>query len=83
MFKECLCHGTMSVIIDDKRRPRHHRNIKEWHEYSYEFINVVVEDQERFETQIELQRLYDAAGQFFVPATYQEGFDNEFDNEDA
>ena len=31
MFKECLRHGTMPFIIDDKRRSRYLRGIKEWH----------------------------------------------------
>jgi hypothetical protein len=39
-------------------------------------IDVVMEAQDRFEAQIELQRLH-AAGQFFVPVSYQEGFDDE------
>ena len=76
MFKECLRHGTMPFIIDDKRRSRYLRGIKEWHDDRYEMIDVVMEAQERFEAQIELQRLR-AAGQFFAPATYQEGFDDE------
>jgi len=76
MFKECLRHGTMPFIIDDKRRSRYLRGIKEWHDDRYEMIDVVMEAQDRFEAQIELQRLR-AAGQFFAPATYQEGFDDE------
>ena len=76
MFKECLRHGTMPFIIDDKRRSRYLRGIKEWHDDRFEMIDVVMEAQERFETQIELQRLR-AAGQFFAPASYQEGFDDE------
>ena len=76
MFKECLRHGTMPFIIDDKRRSRYLRGIKEWHDDRYEMIDVVMEAQERFEAQIELQRLH-AAGQFFAPVTYQEGFDDE------
>ena len=76
MFKECLRHGTMPFIIDDKRRSRYLRGIREWHDDRYEMIDVVMEAQERFEAQIELQRLR-AAGQFFAPASYQEGFDDE------
>ena len=76
MFKECLRHGIMPFIIDDKRRSRYLRGIKEWHDDRYEMIDVVMEAQDRFEAQIELQRLH-AAGQFFAPATYQEGFDDE------
>ena len=76
MFKECLRHGTMPFIIDDKRRSRYLRGIKEWHDDRFEMIDVVMEAQDRFEAQIELQRLR-AAGQFFAPASYQEGFDDE------
>ena len=76
MFKECLRHGTMPFIIDDKRRSRYLRGIKEWHDDRFELIDVVMEAQERFEAQIELQRLH-AAGQFFAPVSYQEGFDDE------
>ena len=76
MFKECLRHGTMPFIIDDKRRSRYLRGIKEWHDDRFEMIDVVIEAQDRFEAQIELQRLH-AAGQFFAPVSYQEGFDDE------
>ena len=76
MFKECLRHGIMPFIIDDKHRSRYLRGIKEWHDDRFEMIDVVMEAQERFEAQIELQRLH-AAGQFFAPASYQEGFDDE------
>ncbi len=76
MFKECLRHGIMPFIIDDKRRTRYLRGIKEWHDDRFEMIDVVMEAQDRFEAQIELQRLH-AAGQFFAPVSYQEGFDDE------
>ena len=76
MFKECLRHDIMPFIIDDKRRSRYLRGIREWHDDRYEMIDVVMEAQDRFEAQIELQRLH-AAGQFFAPVSYQEGFDDE------
>ena len=76
MFKECLRHGTMPFIIDDKRRSRYLRGIKEWHDDRFEMIDVVMEAQDRFEAQIELQRPR-AAGQFFAPISYQESFDDE------
>ena len=76
MFKECLRHGIIPFIIDDKRRSRYLRGIKEWHDDRFEMIDVVMEAQDRFEAQIELQRLH-AAGQFFAPVSYQEGFDDE------
>ena len=76
MFKECLRHGIMPFIIDDKRRSRYLRGIREWHDDRFEMIDVVMEAQDRFEAQIELQRLH-AAGQFFASVSYQEDFDDE------
>ena len=49
MFKECLRHDIMPFIIDDKRRSRYLRGIKEWHEDRYELVDVVMEAQDRFE----------------------------------
>ena len=71
MFKECLRHGTMPFIIDDKRRSRYLRGIKEWHDDRYELADVVMEAQDRFEAQVELQKLR-AAGQLYLPADYKE-----------
>ena len=76
MFKECLRHEIMPFIIDDKRRSRYLRGIREWHDDRYEMIDVVMEAQERFDAQIELQRLH-ATGQFFAPVSNQESFDDE------
>ena len=55
MFKECLHHGIMPFIIDDKRRSRYLCCIWKWHEDHYELLDVVIEAQDRFEAQIELQ----------------------------
>ena len=71
MFKECLRHDVMPFIIDDKRRSRYLRGIKEWHDDRYELVDVVMEAQDRFEAQVELQKLR-AAGQFYLPADYKE-----------
>ena len=71
LFKECLRHGIMPFIIDDKRRSRYLRGIKEWHDDHYELVDVVMEAQDRFEAQVELQKLR-AAGQFYLPADYKE-----------
>ena len=71
MFKECLRHGVMPFIIDDKRRSRYLRGIKEWHDDRYELVDVVMEAQDRFEAQVELQKLR-AAGQLWLPADYKE-----------
>ena len=58
LFKECLRHNVMPFIIDDKRRSRYLRGIKEWQVDHYELEDVVMEAQDRFEAQIELQKLY-------------------------
>ena len=71
LFKECLRHDIMPFIIDDKRRSRYLRGIKEWHEDHYELLDVVMEAQDRFEAQVELQKLR-AAGQLWLPADYKE-----------
>ncbi len=71
LFKECLRHDVMPFIIDDKRRSRYLRGIKEWHDDRYELVDVVMEAQDRFEAQVELQKLR-AAGQLYLPADYKE-----------
>ena len=71
MFKECLRHGVMPFIIDDKRRSRYLRGIKEWHTDRYELVDVVMEAQDRFEAKIELQKLY-AHSRLYLPADYKE-----------
>ena len=71
LFKECLRHNVMPFIIDDKRRSRYLRGIKEWHDDRYELVDVVMEAQDRFEAQIELQRLC-AHSRLYLPADYTE-----------
>ena len=71
MFKECLRHDVMPFIIDDKRRSRYLHGIKEWHDDRYELVDVVMEAQDRFEAQIELQKLY-AHSRLYLPADYTE-----------
>ena len=65
-----------TFIIDDKCRSRYLCGIREWHDDRLERIDEVMETQDRLEAQIELKRL-PAAGQFFAPVSYQEGFDDE------
>ena len=71
LFKECLRHDIMPFIIDDKRRSRYLHGIKEWHDDHYELVDVVMEAQDRFEAQIELQKLY-AHTRLYLPANYKE-----------
>jgi hypothetical protein len=47
------------------------RGIKEWHDDRYELVDVVVEAQDRFKAQIELQKLY-AHSRLYLPADYTE-----------
>ena len=71
LFKECLRHNVMPFIIDDKRRSRYLRGIKEWQVDHYELEDVVMEAQDRFEAQIELQKLC-AHSRLYLPADYKE-----------
>ena len=76
MFKECLRHDIMPFILDDKRRSRYLQGIREWFADRYELVDVVMESQSRFESQIELQKLQKAA-EFYQPEEYKEGLKNE------
>ena len=76
MFKECLRHDIMPFILDDKRRSRYLQGIREWFVDRYELVDVVMEAQSRFESQIELQKLQKAA-EFYQPEEYKEGLKNE------
>ena len=76
MFKECLRHDIMPFILDDKRRSRYLQGIREWFVDRYELVDVVMEAQSRFESQIELQKLQKAA-EFYQPEEYKEGLQNE------
>ena len=76
MFKECLRHDIMPFILDDKRRSRYLQGIREWFTDRYELVDVVMEAQSRFESQIELQKLQKAA-EFYQPEEYKEGLKNE------
>ena len=57
MLKECLQHGIMPFVIDDKRRTRYLEGIRKWGEDDGIFTEVCLEAQKRFGEQIELQRL--------------------------
>ncbi len=72
MFKECLRHGVMPFIIDDKRRGRYLEGLHEWDCDRSILSEVVLEAQARFEAQIELQKLRDHE-QNFLPAGFTEG----------
>lgn len=57
LFKECLRHDVMPFIIDDKRRGRYLEGLREWDECKDKLLEVVLEAQQRYGAQIELQKL--------------------------
>lgn len=57
MFKECLRHGVMPFILDDKHRNQYIKGIQEWREDRTKFMQVAFAAQERFEHQLELHKL--------------------------
>jgi len=71
MFKECLRNDIMPFILDDKRRSRYIEGIKTWNEHQNPLLEVVLEAQQRYGTQIELQKLY-AHSRLYLPANYTE-----------
>lgn len=57
LFKECLRHDVMPFIIDDKRRRRYLEGLREWDECRDKLLEVVLEAQQRYGAQVELQKL--------------------------
>lgn len=57
MFKECLRHDVLPFIIDDKRRSRYLKGLREWDEDTSLLAEVILEAQDRFSRQIDLQDL--------------------------
>lgn len=57
MKKECLRHGIVPFIIDDKRRGGYNKGIECWHADRSVLREVCLKAQARFRNQIELQRL--------------------------
>ena len=62
----------MPFIIDDKRRGRYLEGMREWDESRDTLLEVVLEAQQRYAAQIELQKLM-AANREFLPANYVDG----------
>ena len=71
MFKECLRHDVMPFIIDDKRRGRYLEGLEKWDTDRSILTEVVMEAQDRFDAQLELQKLMEA-GARYQPAGYVE-----------
>ena len=57
MFKECLRHGIMPFILDDKHRNQYIKGIQEWREDRTILMQVVFAAQDRFKHQLELHKL--------------------------
>ena len=72
MFKECLRHNVMPFIISDKQRGQYIEGIKVWETDRMVLLQTAAAAQERFEEQIELQRL----GEYRLP-NREEMEDNE------
>ena len=71
MFKECLRHDVMPFIIDDKRRGRYLEGLEKWDTDRSILTEVAMEAQNRFDAQLELQKLMEA-GVRYQPAGYVE-----------
>jgi len=71
LFKECLRHDVMPFIIDDKRRGRYLDGIREWDVCRDTLLEVVLEAQQRYGAQVELQKLL-AANRAYLPADFKE-----------
>lgn len=69
LFKECLRRDVIPFIIDDKRRGRYLEGIREWDESRDTLLEVVLEAQQRYVAQIELQKLM-AANREFLPVNH-------------
>lgn len=57
MMKECLRHGIMPFIIDDKHRGAYNDRIAQWDKNSEILITVCTEAQKRFEHKLDTCRL--------------------------
>ena len=69
MFKECLRHDVMPFIINDKRRGRYLAGLEKWDTDRSILTEVVIEAQDCFDAQLELQKLMEA-GERYQPAGY-------------
>lgn len=71
LFKECLRHDVMPFIIDDKRRGRYLEGLRTWDKTKDTLLEVVLEAQQRYGAQVELQKLL-AANREFLPSNYRD-----------
>ena len=70
LFKECLRHDVMPFIVDDKRRGRYLDGIREWDKCRDTLLEVVLEAQQRYGAQVELQKLL-TANREFLPVNHK------------
>lgn len=71
MFKECLRHEVIPFILDDKKRAAYLEGLREWDNDPGILADVVIDAQERFHRQVELQILR-AYGHAFDPKQFEE-----------
>lgn len=64
MLKECLRHGIIPFIIDDKRRTGYLDGIRCWDDDPDVLMDVCIEAQLRFEAQIALQGLLECQSRY-------------------
>lgn len=79
MFKECLRHGIMPFILDDKRRTRYLQGLRDWDNNPAVLVTVVAESQDIFRRQIELQNLGEYRESIF--AKQDEEFEEDYNDE--
>ena len=79
MFKECLRHGIMPFILDDKRRTRYLQGLRDWDNNPAVLVTVVAESQDIFRRQIELQNLGEYRESIF--AMQDEEFEEDYNDE--
>ena len=71
MFKECLRYDVMPFILDDKSRTQYLAGIQDWPSDRWALTEVVQDAQDRFEAQVELQKLAARRG-IMMPDMYEE-----------
>jgi hypothetical protein len=69
MFKECLRYDVMPFILDDKSRTQYLAGIQDWASDRWTLTEVVQDAQNRFEAQVELQKLAASRGAM-IPDMY-------------
>ena len=71
MFKECLRHGIMPFVLDDKHRSTYLDGIKKWSGRRKVLTEVVEDAQERFAREVRFHELH-KHGKNFMPERYEE-----------